>query len=376
VVAALVFLWAAYRSATVAITASEAVTYNHYASQPLLKILTAGYNPANQILHTVSCWLVLRVFRVTEWWLRLPSLMGLLFYFWAASKLCRSVCKSPARSSFATLICVCNPFTVGWLPVSSGAWTAAALVLLSAGMFLQNLERHRQSAKAIGRASLLLGVASGFDISFLIPAFALMFVFLHLNFWGYRNLNFWDAIHQVVLPALLVTFVIWAIPFLNNQTPVRFELSCVLLVPVLCVLSVPWLVDARDTWKLAGGTAALGTLCIVLLLRSDTGSIPNWFRQGPEQTMASVARALRDEIRLSAALRAVHVTTSPALAEPFNFYRRRYGLGAVQPYSPEMAVSAADYLVLLPEGLAVWDRTPKTIIFSAGQISLFRVDSR
>ena len=388
--AVLVFAWAAYRSAAVGITVSEAVTYNHYASQPLLQILTAPYHPGNQILHTLSCWLVLRVFRLTEWSFRLPGLIGLMLYFWAAGKLCRSVCGTQVRSAIATLLCVLNPFTIGWLPVSSGVWTAAALFLLAARNCYDFLKRGDADKATLGKTSVLLGLAAGFDISFLIPAVALLLTFLHLNFWGMRKLRFWDTINLLLLPAFVTVFALWGIPLLNRQGAVRFELSLVVLLPALLALSLPKLVDSTSTWKLAGGTAVLGALAIFVLLRLDIAYLRDRFHQGPERTANKAARALRDDIRRSVGVRPIQVKASQVLIEPLNFYRKRYALGAVQPILPVAATGAAtgtatgaamgaamgaakdiDYFMLLPKDFPAADSLIGRKIFTSGEISLF-----
>lgn len=374
VAALLVFAWAAYRSVASSITVSEAITYNHYASQPLLQILTAAYNPANQVLHTLSCWLVLRVFRLTEWSFRLPGLIGLVLYFWAAGKVCRCVCGTPAKSAIATLICVVNPFTVGWLPVSSGVWSAAALFLAAARECFYFLKRGDADRAGLGKASLLLGLAAGFDISFLIPTVALFFTFLHLNFWGVRTLRLWDSINLLLLPSFLVVFAIWAIPVLNMQGAIRVELSFVVLLPALLTLWLPVLVDSVNAWKLAIGTAVLGALAIFALLRVDVAYIPDRFHQGQEKTVNNVARALRDDIRHSVLIRPIQVTASEPLREPLNFYRKRYALGAVQPILPIAAAVTpvgVDYLALLPKDLSNSDLLIDRKIFTSDGISLF-----
>lgn len=347
-----VLSWAVYRSVTTAVTVDEAITYNHYASRPVMDILTAPYHPANQVLHTLLCRLSLRFLRVTEWSLRLPALVGLLFYFWAAINLSRVLCRTHSGAVLASAVFLASPFSVGWLPVSSGTWMGAACFLFALENLLPNLWREStEPPPALGTASLLMGLATGFHLSFVFPVLATILIFWHFNFWGGYRFAFWVIVNQLILPALLVLFSLWAIPLLNIQGPFRVDLVPVVLVPGLLALSLPWLVSRRAAWQSA---AAISVLLIVLPwipgVRS-LGTLPDLFHAGPEAGMPKVARALRDELRRHE-LHAVQVKTSDQLLEPMNFYRRRYALGAIQPVGSETATQSAEYIVLLTSELA------------------------
>lgn len=354
VLAGVVFLWAAYRAVGFAVTPSEAITYNHYASRPFMEILAGPFHPANQVLHTMLCYLVLRVFRLSEWALRLPSLLGLLFYFWAAVRLCRAVCRSEAKALLCALVFILNPFTVGWLPVAGGVWAGAACFLLALG----TLTDHTVS---LARASLLLGIASGFHISFLFVSVASLLLFLHFDFWGVRTVKFWDAINRLILPFALLIFALWSITLLNRRESFRVELLCVVLFPGLLVLALPQLVKRRQISLQAGVLAVALAFCFL------PGKLPDLFHQGAEAGMPKIARALRDQIRRGQ-LHAIVVKTSDYLIEPMNLYRRRYALGAVQPVDPETKPSAAEYFILPSQELPT---VPATKLFENRGIVLW-----
>ena len=370
--AVLVFLWAAYRSVTVALTVSEAITYNHYASKPVIEILTAPYNQANQVLHSLLCRLVLQFFRVTEWSLRLPGLLGLLFYFWTAIRLCQAVCKTRSRALLAAAVFVANPFSVGWLPVSSGSWMGAGCVLWAMKFILPKPAEQDSETPNVFIASLLMAAAIGFNISFLFVAVAIVLLILHFNFWGRRWLPLWTAVNQLVLPGLLLVFALWAISFLNLAGPVHLDLVFVVLIPGLCALSFA---VQRNVWRVTVPLA-----CFLLLLPwvpgFDTfGTVPDLFHLGPEAGMPRVARALRDRLRRGK-IRSIQVKTSDRLVEPMNFYRRRYALGAVQPVRRETSEEGVDYLILLPQDLASLAVKPRTKLFEYRGIVLLAEGSR
>lgn len=295
-----VFLWHVYRAAASAITVEEAVSYNHFVSQPMLTIFTAPYNPANQVLHSLLCSLVLRVTRVTEFSVRLASLAGFGVYLWAAYQL---VAPKTWLRSLLLLALTVNPLTLLLLPASIGIWMAAGLFLLA----IQQLFHDRITA-----ASVYLGIAAGFNISLLLPAVTLIFLFLHIDFWGRRRVTFWTAINNLFLPMGVLIFAIWILPLVN---------------------AIP------------------GTLTWRTLL-----PVPQSFHAGPESGLPYIARAIRDDLRRKP-VRAVDVAVSTELIEPFDFYRRRYALGAIRKLVPVGGLQSADYSVVLDK------RTGQAVLF-------------
>ncbi len=339
ILAGIVFLWAAYRAVAMAITPPEAITYNHYASRPVMEILTSPFHPANQVLHTLLCHLVFRLFRVTEWALRLPGLVGLLFYFWAAVRLCRAVCRSDGMALVCAAVFIANPFTIGWLPVAGGAWAGAGCFLIAVRLFAAYWGDPQRHTILLTQASFALGLASGLHISYSVLSIGLILLFLHFSFWRGRMVKLSDAGHRLILPFALLTFSLWCIPLLNIREPFRIEWLCVILLPGLVTLSIPWLVQNRT---LSLVSAALALVLAFALVR---GNLPDLFHQGPEAGMPKVARALRDQIRRGQ-VHAIEVKTHVNLIEPMNFYRKRYALGAVQPIRPETSPESAEYLIL------------------------------
>jgi len=373
--ALVIFIWAAYRSVTVAITVNEAITYNHYASKPVMEILSAPYNPANQILHTLLCRLFLHLFRVTEWSFRFPALLGLLFYFWAAFRLCRRTCKGSASALIASAVFIASPFSVGWLPVSTGCWMAAGFFLLSLEKLLVNLWiRPTESSPGVGAASLLFGLSAGFHISFIFPIVATIFIVLHFSFWGGHRVAFWTAVNRLILPYGLLFFALWAIPLLNLRAPFQTDSVFVVLIPGLTTLAIPGLVKRSEIWHVS---ILLAVVLVVLPWIPGVKNfivVPNLFHAGSEAGLPKVARALRDDLRRSK-VHAVQVKGSDYLIEPMNFYRRRYALGAVQPLQVSSTPGNAEYQILLPGNVDALQNSGAVRIFENRGISLFKSES-
>ena len=285
-----VFLWHVYRAAVTAITPEEAITYNHFASQPILTIFSSPYNPANQVLQSLLISLVLRFMRLTEFSVRVASLIGFAVYLWAALKLI-----SPNRWTgfVALLLLAVNPFTVMWFPESTGIWMAAGLFLIA----IRNLTHEQLSA-----ASIYLGLAICFNITFILPSLVLVFLYLHIEYWGKRRVKAAMAINHLFLPPLVISFAFWILPLVN---------------------------------------AGPGTL-----QWANFAPFPSRFHAGPERELPRIARSLRDELRRNPP-RPIRVAASPELIEPFEFYRRRYALGAVQKIVPAGGVQTVDYSILI-----------------------------
>ncbi len=194
-----VFAWNVYRAAILPILPEEAVSYNSYVSQPVLKLFSQPYNPANQVLHSLLCHLILRIVRVTEFSFRIASLLGLLFYLWQAYRL--------FPRSWAIFAFAVNPLTLGWLPQSTGFWMAAGLFLFAVRKLL------------LGRLSetgVALGFAGCFYITFCLPALVIFLVRRRLN--------------ELVLPATLIWFCFWALPMVN-ASPEHLTIARLLPLP-------------------------------------------------------------------------------------------------------------------------------------------------
>src|SRR5436189_1689879 len=68
-----------YRAWAQPITTDEAFTYNLYVDGPASKIFTY-YDANNHVLHTILCRMSVKLFGLSEFTMRIPSLLGGLFY--------------------------------------------------------------------------------------------------------------------------------------------------------------------------------------------------------------------------------------------------------------------------------------------------------
>jgi hypothetical protein len=65
------------------------------------------------------------------------------------------------------------------------------------------------------RASFALGAAVAANLTFAIPAVALVLVFLHLEKWELGRLRFWDAVNQLILPGTVASAVLLLLPLIK-----------------------------------------------------------------------------------------------------------------------------------------------------------------
>ena len=353
------FVWAVYRSVSTGLTVSEAVTFNHFVARPITAIATLPFDPANNVLSSIATRQVLQIFRLTEWSLRLVSLLGLLLYIAVAW-----------RFGAAGVFFILNPFLLGWLPDSGGLWMACGFFLMA--LYRLTLTPFQNGQLAV--SSQCLALAVGFQFSFLIPAVTLVVLYLHFEYWGPRRISFFEAVYRFLLPGALLLFACWILPLLASKNMAGFcagllGLQWIAMLPGLFAAAIAFAKNERQSARLCGAMA--GSLLVLALLFTQTG-LTQWPSIGsrpPELAMPKVARALRDDLRRHEP-KPVTIAASRNLWEPLNFYRRRYALGAVVSVVPPDQAVGADYLILLPRDQAPAAGTAR--IFTNGFVSLYR----
>ncbi|MDQ6677618.1 MAG: hypothetical protein M3Z09_10020, partial [Acidobacteriota bacterium] len=154
---------------------------------------------------------------MTEFWLRLPGLLGGLLFFGAVYRICRLYFGNSFRFLATFLVLTLNPFTLNYLSLSSGVGWAAGLYLLAIEQLSRILkEQTGASAVRLWRASLALGLAVTFQFDFAVPAIALVLAFFYCQFWGGYRLSGLTILNTLVLPGALIGFVFTILPMLGT----------------------------------------------------------------------------------------------------------------------------------------------------------------
>jgi uncharacterized membrane protein len=212
---ALVFALNVYRAAIQSCTVDEATTYNNFASKSVTEIFTLPYDANNQILHTILCRWAVRTFGVSELALRIPSLLGGLLFLAMSYRLCRLY--FGRGWLFLAVLCglAINPLTLDFLSIARGYGLAAGLFLVACDQLSRHLLEPAWNPRRLTRASFALGMATAANLTFSIPAIALVLVFLHLEMWERRRLRFWDAVNQLIVPGTVAAAVLLILPLIR-----------------------------------------------------------------------------------------------------------------------------------------------------------------
>ncbi len=162
---ALVAAASIYRAATQGIVHDEAVTYLMFIEGPLEHVFTR-YTANNHVLFTLAANATTGVLGVTEFTLRLPSLVAAFAYLVVATLLAGRI--SASRPVFWLTLCALtlNPLVFDFLSAARGY--GLALCLFALALLEVSRERPRWTL-----ASLALGVSICANLAFAFPAAAL-----------------------------------------------------------------------------------------------------------------------------------------------------------------------------------------------------------
>jgi hypothetical protein len=275
-VVAAVFGWNVYRAATLAITHDEALTYCSFVRGGPGAILSPKcYDANNHVLYSLLAWVSVRLFGLTEFAMRLVSLLGGLLYLVMARRLCRLLCGPGTLALLGLLLLAINPFVLDYLVVARGYGLGLGLSLTA----WYQLCRYRLDSMGDGQTSadparlrwagVAMGLAVGANLVYAVPNAAIAMIFVALTLWeGRRELR-----AQAGLMARA-----FVVPGLLTVSP---------LAVVLCR------VQAGDFYF---GADWLGT-CADSLLKPTFFPVPDreWFGVGwkdPEQVLDGLRAAL------------------------------------------------------------------------------------
>lgn len=120
-----------YKAWTLSITIDEAYTYLNYVSGPFSAVFTQpGYN--NHALNTLLCKLAVAVFGLSEFTLRLPSVLCGWLYFMALFRLARLLFGHSGWLLIAVTVNSLNPFVLDHLCSARGYGMGLAFWTLGA----------------------------------------------------------------------------------------------------------------------------------------------------------------------------------------------------------------------------------------------------
>jgi hypothetical protein len=206
-----------YRAATQSFTTDEAFNYLNFASQPWAGLL-APYDANNHVLTTVLGRISASIFGVSEWSLRLPSVIGGGIYLFAAYRLCFLIFGGGAWSFLTMALLATNPFLLDHLSAARGYGIAIAFLLL--GVYELMRAGAPKPPASLYRAGIFFALAIVANLTSLFPvaAFTLAYLAVSAAAHRFRWQAFWS---QWVVPVALICLVALIVP-LSRAKPDQF----------------------------------------------------------------------------------------------------------------------------------------------------------
>jgi len=227
---------AVYRAKVQTIAHDEALTYEWFLDQGVYEVLR--YNAANHILQTLLVKPIVKIFGVSEFTLRIPTLFGAAVYLIAVYLLCRKLFGDGLVMVLSTAMLALNPQVLDFMAAARGyslglAGLAVAMYafarLADRGRFDPNDKEWRWGC-AIASISLALSVAASFTNIVPATCLALSFTFVALDGFAavsqFRGRAAREFAKYFIFPGVAVGFcVLW--PFLIQarlaQTKIQLE---------------------------------------------------------------------------------------------------------------------------------------------------------
>ncbi len=217
-VSLLVFAYVATRAAKLCITIDEAATYNSHVTGGWLDIIlfrTDGLPDNNHLLHTLLCKASVMLFGLSELTLRIPSLLGCLFYLLGVN-LCLRRIVSGWRIVPGFLAVGMNPYVLDYLGLARGYGLGLGFTMLGLAALLSSFT---ESSGKVGVVTAQAGMvlfclAALSNLSYLLVlCSAMLLVGMFLVSPGIFDRRL-PQFSGSTWPVLMVKIILPAVPFL------------------------------------------------------------------------------------------------------------------------------------------------------------------
>ena len=184
---------AAHRARTQSIAHDEALTYQTFLDSGVSHVLF--YTPANHVLFTLLAKPSVRVLGVSEFTLRLPSLLGAAAYLFATFLLCRALFGDSLMLPLSVALLSLNPQILDFLPAARGYSLGLACLAAVLYLFTKLVDRGEFNLDdtawrwrcAVASVFLALSVAA--SLTNIVPAACLILSFSSVALGGWQALT-------------------------------------------------------------------------------------------------------------------------------------------------------------------------------------------
>jgi hypothetical protein len=209
------FLVNVYRAATQSFTTDEAFTYNSFVDARLSK-MWLYYDANNHVLNTLLEKVTVRLFGLSEFSLRLPSLLLGGLYLASVWAVCRRLFGAGALFLAGVALLSLNPLVLDFLSAARGYGMALAFWMWALVFLLDCLEGSAPPEPAkLYLAGVALGLSVSSNLAFLFPAASTAAAFAALWLCGRRypwRTRWTSLADRFVVPGVAVAFVILVLP--------------------------------------------------------------------------------------------------------------------------------------------------------------------
>jgi 4-amino-4-deoxy-L-arabinose transferase-like glycosyltransferase len=172
---------AVYRAKVQTISHDEALTYEWFLDQGVSHVLT--YNPANHVLQTLLAKPIVKIFGVSEFTIRIPSLIGAAIYLVATFFLCRRLFGDGIWLLLSVAMLSLNPLVMDYMVPARGYGLGLACLSVAIYIFARLVERGKFDREdkewrwGCGIASAFLALSVTAHLTNIVPAVCLAFTF-------------------------------------------------------------------------------------------------------------------------------------------------------------------------------------------------------
>ncbi len=214
---------AVYRAKVQPIAHDEALTYEWFLDQGVYDVLR--YNPANHVLQTLLAKPIVKIFGVSEFTLRVPTLMGAAIYLIAVYFLCRKLFGDGLVMVLSTAMLALNPQVMDFMAAARGYSLGLAGLAVAMYAFARLADRgkfdpgDKEWRWGCAAASISLALAVAANFTNIVPAACLALSFAVVALGGlaavfqFQDRALRDFAKYFIFPGVAVGFcVLW--PFL------------------------------------------------------------------------------------------------------------------------------------------------------------------
>jgi hypothetical protein len=201
-----------YRAAVCSIIIDEAFTYNSFVRPPLAGILTT-YDANHHVLHSLLAKAFVSLFGVSEFTLRLTSLLGGALYLWTVFSLARTIFGSRPMLVLSVALLSLNPLVLDHLSMARGYGAGLGLWLLA--LYQAIHWPPSPSPPQLRRLAITLAASVGFNLIFIPPGLALV-AWCAISMA--RDKGTWDKLlNHLLIPGVVSTFLILVLPLSHAE---------------------------------------------------------------------------------------------------------------------------------------------------------------